>query len=264
MPSGGRGGRRPHRREEGFAGEVSAKLGVRVVLWEFGQNDAKRDSGSKLVRLGLASSQKIGSSRSFNGIVLSSEATTVLSAADADIVAKHGVAGINCSWNRLGEIPFGTLGKARHQRVLPFLVAANPVNYGRPFKMNTAEAVAAALVIVGADLDANALLEPFAYGQEFLKLNADALGFYAAAADAQAVRLAETNFLQDSQQEKNTRREEASSDNYLNEADLPPTEESETSSDDDEQPDDEEETVTEEAAAPLEEEPPREETLSSS
>lgn len=39
---------------------------TRLWMWEFGQNDPKRDSGSKLRRLGYASSLKIG--QSFPGI----------------------------------------------------------------------------------------------------------------------------------------------------------------------------------------------------
>lgn len=73
-------------------------LSVNICLWEFGQNDPKRDSGSKMVRLGYASRLKIG--QSFPGIVLSSEAKACVSPEDREIVEKYGIAGINCSWNR--------------------------------------------------------------------------------------------------------------------------------------------------------------------
>ena len=48
-----------------------------MVMWEFNQNDAKRDSGSKLVRLGLASALRIRDP--FPGLVLSAEAGVVVS-----------------------------------------------------------------------------------------------------------------------------------------------------------------------------------------
>ena len=66
----------------------------------------------------------------------------------------------------------------RNQRILPLLFAANSVNYGRPFKMNTAEAMAACLYIVGLKSDAEKILEPFGYGPEFIRLNFDALTAY--------------------------------------------------------------------------------------
>lgn len=200
------------------AAQVGHSLRTRVSLWEFGQNDAKRDSGSKLVRLGLASAQRVG--RGFNGIVLSSESSIVISPSDAEIIAKFGLAAINCSWNRLDEIPFSSVGKKRLHRKLPFLVAANPVNYGRPFKLNTAEALAAALVIVNAGDDPHILLEPFQYGLEFLRLNADVLQAYAAANNVDGVVAAETAFLQSMQ--KSRRQLSADDDgSYLNRADLP-------------------------------------------
>ena len=148
--------------EDGFP-KLTPKIRVPLWMWEFGQNDPKRDSGSKLQRLGLAKTLKLG--KSFPGVVLSSEATCVISPADADIVLQHGIAGINCSWNRLSEIPFGSMGKGRHHRVLPFLIAANPVNYGRPFKMNTAEAMTACMYIAGFKDDALQMMEPFSYGE---------------------------------------------------------------------------------------------------
>lgn len=70
------------------------------------------------------------------------------------------------------------MGKGRNQRLLPYLLAANSVNYGKPFKLNTAEATAACLYIVGFKAEAQILLSPFSYGEEFIHLNYDLLEAY--------------------------------------------------------------------------------------
>jgi hypothetical protein len=88
--------------EGDFEGEIlnieREPLEAKICMWEFGQNDPNRDSGTKLRRLGYATQLRIGSS--FPGIVLSSEAKIHVSALDKGLVEKHGIAGINCSWNR--------------------------------------------------------------------------------------------------------------------------------------------------------------------
>lgn len=74
------------------------KISVKTFIWEYNQNDPKRDSGSKLYRLKMTHHLKIG--EVFKGIVLSSKAKTIISPLDTDIIKSHGIAGINCSWNR--------------------------------------------------------------------------------------------------------------------------------------------------------------------
>jgi pre-rRNA-processing protein TSR3 len=169
------------------------------------------------------------------GVVLSSEATTYLSPADLEVVQKHGIGGINCSWNRLDEIPFGKMGSGRTQRILPLLYAANSVNYGRPFKMNTAEAMAASLYIVGLKEDAQNMLYPCSYGKEFIRLNFEALEAYSRCSSSAEVEAISTNSINQKAQKKADRDVRIENDvsgcavtsSYLNDDDMPPMEDDE-------------------------------------
>lgn len=197
----------------------ASPISIPLAMWEFNQNDPKRDSGSKLVRLGFARRLRIGAG--FSGIVLSSEAQAVVCPDDREIVERYGISGINCSWNRLDEIPFRTMGSSRHHRLLPFMVAANPVNYGRPYKMNTAEAMAATLYIVGYKKEADQILSPFGWGPEFIKLNHEVLEAYSNASDSASVKAAQEDYLAASRQESEDAQRVDDPRNYMNGMDLP-------------------------------------------
>jgi pre-rRNA-processing protein TSR3 len=78
---------------------------------------------------------------------------------------------------------------------VPYLVAANPTNYGRPWRLNCAEALAAAFHICGRPTWATQLLESFSYGDEFLRINAQLLDRYAACTSEEEVKKAEEQWL---------------------------------------------------------------------
>lgn len=175
--------------------EKTRKRVKQIVIFEYRHNDPKRDTGMKLARQGLVRSLRPGDA--FKGIVLSAQGRSFLSRSDHGMVASAGIAAINCSWNRLDEInniPGGHLG--RHRR-LPFLVAANPINYGKAYKLSSAEALAAALAITGFRDEAEQLTQKFAWDHEFWKLNNELIHEYCACIDSNAVRDAESKYVEE-------------------------------------------------------------------
>lgn len=110
----------------------------------------------------------------------------VVSREDATLIATRGLAVVDCSWKRIDDVPFGkTRGAA--PRLLPWLLAANPVNYGRPCKLSCAEAFAAALAVCGFKGAAESVLAKFRWGESFFALNGELLERYAACATAESV-----------------------------------------------------------------------------
>ena len=148
---------------------------VKLQMWDFGQCDSKRCTGRKLARTGFIRTMRIG--QAFRGVVLSPYATRSVSPEDLDYVKTKGISVIDCSWARLNEIPQKKLRGGQH-RLLPFMVAANPVNYGKPMKLTCVEAIGATLYIVGLKKEATELLSVFDWGKEFLKINLDILERY--------------------------------------------------------------------------------------
>ena len=79
------------------------------------------------------------------------------------------------------------LEKKNISRALPFIVAANPVNYGKPFKLTTLEAFAAALYILGDVEQAKEIMNIYKWGPHFLELNHEPLDEYRMAKNSEEV-----------------------------------------------------------------------------
>ena len=92
---------------------------------------------------------------------------------------KRGLAALDCSWVHAKEV--FDIQSHWIPRCLPYLVAANPVNYGKPTKLSTVEALAAALYIAGFREQASELLSKFKWGPQFIILNEALLEGYAQA-----------------------------------------------------------------------------------
>ncbi|MEF8777270.1 MAG: DUF367 family protein [Natronomonas sp.] len=159
-----------------------------------GDDDPEKCSARKLARFDLATLHR-SSRETPPGIVLDPYADRALSPADGetdtDSAAQRLVA-LDCSWETAEAEAFRLEGP---HRSLPFLVAANPVNYGTPFQLNTVEAFAGALCILGHREQAETILGKFRWGHTFLELNDEPLRRYADCADSSDVIDVQSEYL---------------------------------------------------------------------
>lgn len=99
---------------------------------------------------------------------------------------------LDCSWEVLDTL---YAKKFRIRRALPFLLAANPMHYGKPFQLSSIEAFAAALFILGERDYAGEILSLYTWGCRFLELNAEPLSLYSNAKDSSEVIALQSEYL---------------------------------------------------------------------
>lgn len=158
-----------------------------------GDDDPRKCSARKLARFDLATLHR-SARQTPPGIVLDPYAERALSPADTDHgAASERLVALDCSWETAEAEAFELDGP---HRSLPFLVAANPVNYGTPFQLNTVEAFAGALCILGDREQAERILRKFRWGHTFLELNDEPLRRYADCVDSSEVIRVQSEYLE--------------------------------------------------------------------
>ena len=164
---------------------------IRLLAYHAGQCDPKRCTALRLHRHGLMTFVPRPTSLPRGVVLLTPNAEQALSAADLSRAERRGLAVVDVSWKR-GRIPAIPQAVAR---ALPYLLAANPVNYGKPFVLSSVEALAAALVILGREDEARTILAKFVWGLQFLLLNREPLDAYARARDSTGVVASQAEFI---------------------------------------------------------------------
>ncbi|KAG5984870.1 hypothetical protein E4U55_002798 [Claviceps digitariae] len=213
----------------------SGKPAFKAACWDLGHCDPKRCSGKKLMRLGLMRDLHMG--QRHNGVIITPNGRQVVSPADRELMDQYGAAVVECSWARTQEVQWSKVG-GKCERLLPYLVAANTVNYGKPWRLNCVEALAAAFYICGHPDWAQQILEPFSYGESFLDINSRILKRYAACEDAAGVKKTEAEWMEKLEREYNESREQGSGQDMWTSGNTNHRPDSSSDDDDDEEEDD--------------------------
>lgn len=187
--------------------------GPTLAMWDLGHCAPAKCSGRKLARLGIIRVLRIG--QRSHGIVLSPLGTRAISRADAPLAENGGLAVVDCSWARLDEVPFDRI-QSNADRLLPFLVAANPINYGRPLHLSCAEAFASALYIMGMKEQAHMVLSKFTWGHAFFQVNDELLTRYAQCRNSTEIVAVQNQWIEQCEREDAERKNKAKGDDNYN------------------------------------------------
>ncbi|MFW9804124.1 MAG: DUF367 family protein [Candidatus Thorarchaeota archaeon] len=157
----------------------------RIIIYHAAQCDPKKCTGLRLGRRKRATIVKDLRQIPRGAVVLNPVSEIAFSPADYEYVHRSGLVALDCSWKQ-AEAVFNR-SRGNNQRSLPYLIAANPINTYKPIKLSTAEAIAAALYILG-DIDgADDILSVFKWGPSFITLNREWLDSYASCTNSSEI-----------------------------------------------------------------------------
>jgi len=160
-----------------------------LVAYRDNSCDPRKCTVKKLERAGFIRLVKKISQIPRNTLLLDPTAEQALSPADRSVKS---ITVMDCSWEVLNT---GAVSSWRIRRALPFLVAANPVNFGKPCMLSSVEALSAALFIIGEEQQAHDILGKVSWGIRFLEVNEEPLTLYAAAKDSTEVVAIQEQYL---------------------------------------------------------------------
>lgn len=169
---------------------------IKLQIIHLSQDDPKKCTARKLARFKYAEMVKHLYLISYYPILLDPYSPNVLSLDDRNHAIKHGLLVIDCSWET-AESSFDKIRSKKKvlARALPFLVAVNPVNYGKAFQLSTIEAFAAALVILGNRAQGEEILKLYKWSGNFLVMNEQPLSEYEKAKSSEEIIRAQSEFV---------------------------------------------------------------------
>ena len=165
---------------------------IRLHVLHLNQDDPKKCTAKKLARFGFAHITSNKYKIPAGSIILSPFTKRVVSLADRRTAERRGITVVDCSWQHAQEVFWSLHGNFRR---LPFLVPVNPVNYGHPGQLSSAEALAATLYILGYKEQAKKIMSIFKWGPNFFVMNKEPLEAYSGCRSWEEVLSEEKDFM---------------------------------------------------------------------
>ena len=164
-----------------ISGDSVSEISVHAV-W-LAQDDPKKNTAVLASKRGNLKLHKRINTLPKRGIILEPLCGKVFGPEDHVLLLNGGsLVGLDCSWAHIEDSVEQVMRRTRLQpRMLPLLLAANPVNWGKPGRLTTAEAIATVLYLIGKIEQAHEVLGAFRWGQRFFELNKEPLDAYASA-----------------------------------------------------------------------------------
>ena len=152
-------------------------------LW-LAQDDPKKNTAVLSSKRGDITLHKRVNTLPKKGIILEPLCGKIFGPEDHNLLTQQNgsLVGLDCSWKQIESSVEQVMRRTRLKpRMLPMLLAANPVNWGKPGKLTTIEALAAATYLTGNREQASKLLSGFRWGERFIELNYEPLEEYSSA-----------------------------------------------------------------------------------
>jgi len=164
---------------------------VRLFILNMGECDRDMCTAVRMTRRRLAKEVRTKTAPR-KAVTLDPFVQKALSPEDRPQAEAAGILAVDCSWKKVQQgFDF------EYARALPYLVAANPTNFGKPTRLSTAEAMSSALYILGEREQATQILDNFTWGKTFLDLNSELLELYAASKNSAEVVAIQKEIMKD-------------------------------------------------------------------
>jgi pre-rRNA-processing protein TSR3 len=168
---------------------------IKIVVFHAKQCDPKKCSALKIKRFGFIQIVYRIKLLPKKAVILDPHSEIAFSPRDKEYIRKFGLVALDYSWKNFKN--YSLTSHRKKARCLPYLVAGNPINYGKPTKLSTVEAIAAALYILGLKEQAHSLLSKFKWGPTFIELNRERLEKYGEAENSKEIIELQKKFMEE-------------------------------------------------------------------